>query len=193
MLHTFQQPVPISTFGDRNSALEMLTPSWVWPTPVINPIPCNALFLLLQFCFLVQVSVTLVILQGRVVSPTPNPQPGRPGCLFQSNPSLQTCPAWLNMAIRHPMTKLQRSLMHTSYHTNDKLQTPLICLVLEKIQFSTVEGFIGENALIWVQNIISVASDITTIYLGFFFLILSKCFEVVFLKIGKFPLTCIFL
>ena len=72
-------------------------------------------------------------------------------------------------------------------------QRQVICLVLEKIQFSTVEGFIEENALIWVQIIISVASDVTAIYLGFFFVILSKSFKVVFLKIRKFPLTCIFL
>jgi hypothetical protein len=33
-------------------------------------------------------------LQGGVVSPTPNPQPGGPGYLSQCGISLETCPAW---------------------------------------------------------------------------------------------------
>jgi hypothetical protein len=40
-----------------------------------------------------KVSKQILVLQGRVVSPTPNPQPGGPGYPFLSGSSPLTCPA----------------------------------------------------------------------------------------------------
>ena len=44
-----------------------------------------------------KVSVTIIVLQGRVASPAPNPQPGGPGYYFCLVPLPQTNPAWLTL------------------------------------------------------------------------------------------------
>ena len=45
----------------------------------------------------IAVSVTVVVFQGRVVTPTPNPRPGGPGDYSLSDLYPLTCLAWLNL------------------------------------------------------------------------------------------------
>jgi len=79
----------------------------------------------LSSLFLCSTFVTVSFLLYRVVSPTPNPQPGGPGCPFLSGSSPLTCLAWEALPVAYANASVALRIMwpHKTHHYV-KLGTP---------------------------------------------------------------------